>query len=221
VSDQTLTKQLIAANAALLAASQTPVSGTPLTLTGTALDTARRILLTFGNEVGNRTLLLTGTNGSGTAITETLAIASGGSGTIASLQDFATLSSALPLGGGWSAAATLGTNTTGSSVWWLPDNFIPPFEVAAGLELLSGAATVSVECTDDGILMPLPIYQTGYSQAVPIPVPFSWPGLTNAALTIGSPTTGLINRVCRGIRLTINSGTGQVRLRLRQAGITY
>jgi len=72
------------------------------------LDSPRRILLTFGVEGSARTLVLTGTNWSGLTITETLAVPSGAGATVASVLDYATLTSALPLGGGWTAAATLG-----------------------------------------------------------------------------------------------------------------
>ena len=209
-----LTKTLAADDADLLAASQTPVSGTALTLTGAALDTSRRILLTYGNEGSARTLLLTGKNGSGAPITETLAIPSGGSGTVASLQDFATLTSAMPGGGGWTAAATLGTNTVGSTPWVVLNAHITPFDVSAELEF-AGTANATVEVTNDSPLMPIPIYQPGYSQAVPVPTPFAWAGLTSVA----AAAQGNINIPVAAARLTVNSGTDAVQLTLTQAGI--
>ena len=115
-----ITKTLAASSANNLATSQTPGSGTPLTLTalaGTGLDTQRRVLLTFGSEASNRTMVITGKNSQGTVISETLSIASGAGSTVATVQDFLTVSQALPLGGGWTAAVTLGTNTTGSTMW--------------------------------------------------------------------------------------------------------
>src|SRR5215813_8621976 len=115
-------KQLGAASANAIALSQTPVSGTPLTLNGASvtagvavLDTQRRVLLTYGNEASARTMVLTGTNDQGAAISETLAIPSGAGGTVASYFDYLTLTAALPLGGGWTAAVTLGTNGVGST----------------------------------------------------------------------------------------------------------
>lgn len=177
------TNSLIAANAALYAASQTPVSGTALTLTGTAADTQRRALLTYGDEASNRTLLITGLNGVGITISETLAVPSGGSGTVASQQDFLSIISALPGGGGWTAAMTLGTNTVGSTPWFVPDLWLTPFLLQMATKLISGAANWTVEVTDDdpkGLIAP---FQPGYNQAPPIPLPYGWTGLTNISGT--------------------------------------
>lgn len=119
-----ITLTLAAASANNIALSQTPVSGTALTINGSTasggvatLDAARRVLLTFGNEASNRTLVVTGTDRYGHVISETLAVASGAGGTAFTLQDFATVTQLLPLGGGWTAAVTVGTNATGSSPW--------------------------------------------------------------------------------------------------------
>lgn len=211
-----LTKSLAAANAALLAALQVPISGTVLTLTGTALDTSRRLLLTYGNEVAPRTLLLTGTDGSGTPITETLAVPSGGIGTVATKQDFATLASAMPGGGGWTSGMSVGTNGTGSTPWAVPDSFIETPDIGIQADLLSGAATFSIETTIDDVKAPIGIYQPGYSQAMPVPVPFGWAGLTG----IAASTQGIINGPVAGWRLTINSGQGAVRATGIQSGLT-
>ena len=69
------------ASANNIATSQTPTSGTALTLNGSlvvsgvaVLDKPRRVLLTYGNEASNRTLVVVGTNVSGNSITETLAV---------------------------------------------------------------------------------------------------------------------------------------------------
>lgn len=138
---------IAAANAALFASSQTPVSGVPLTLTGTEPDVPRRALLTYGNEGSARTLVLVGTNPSGNPIKETLAVPSGGSGTVATIQDFGSLISALPLGGGWTAPVTLGTNIQASSEWKLLNNqqFGPAQLTISGT--LTGTATWGIEFT--------------------------------------------------------------------------
>lgn len=217
-----LTKQLAASANNNIAQAQVPVSGTALTLNGVlasggvaTLDTPRRVLLTFGNEAQNRTLVVNGTMEGGAAISETLAVASGAGGTIATTQDFATVTSAVPAGGGWSAAASLGTNGVGSTRWVLLNAHIDPFEIGAQLKLLSGAANFSLEITDDEVMMPIPIYQTGYSQAMPVPTAYGWPGMA----AVAGPAQGVINHPCRAARLTINSGTGQASLTLTQAGI--
>lgn len=218
-----LKKTLQAASANNLALSQTPVSGTPLTLNGAAvvggvgiLDTQRRILLTFGNEASNRTLALAGTNDAGQLIGETLTVASGASGTIASLLDYKTLTFALPLGGGWTAAVTLGTNTVGSTPWWIPTHFVAPFEVAADIEFPTGTGpTASIEYTDDTLLQPMSIYGALAPVTVPPPIANAWPGLSAVAVNSYS----VINRNVSGIRLTV-TGTGVlVQSVLRQSGI--
>lgn len=210
-----VTKALIANNAALLAGAQIPVSGTALTLLGASLDTARRILLTFGNEGSARTLVLTGTNGSGTAITETLAVPAGGAGTVASSQDFATVTQAMPAGGGWTAAVTLGTNTTGSTPWFVPDAFIEDFNIGFQTVLVSGAATYSIEVTQENVKMPIPIYQSGYSQAMPVPTAYGWPGLS----ALAGNGNGAVNTPIAGWRLTVTAGTGTVRATALQSGL--
>lgn len=113
-----------AASATNIALSQTPVSATNLTLNGTAvsggvatLDVARRVLVTYGVEASARTLTITGTNRDRNVITETLTIPSGAGGTINTLNDFLTVTSITPAGGGFSAALTVGTGAgTGGAV---------------------------------------------------------------------------------------------------------
>jgi hypothetical protein len=211
-----LTKSLIAANAALYAASQTPVSGTPLTLTGTAADTQRRVLLTYGSEAAPRTLFITGTTDAGNTISETLAVPSGAGGTVASQQDFLTISSAVPAGGGWTAPVTLGTNTTGSTRWVVSNPHITPSIFSLGMEFPSGSATATTEGTDDSPLAQLPIYLAGYISTVPIPVPYAVPGLK----AVNADARADINSNFAAIRLTINSGDGLAQLTIRQAGIS-
>lgn len=214
----TLTKALIAANAAVIAASQTPVSGTPLTLVGggvVTLDTARRVIVTAGSEAAPRTLVLTGTNGSGTPITETIAIPASSAGAVASVQDFLTISQALPLGGGWTAAATVGTNGVGSTPWQLLNNHITEFMVGFDL-VLTGTAGFQIDLTDDSPMMTVP-WDTvgGGSPTVPTPVPFNPTGF--ASLSASANLT--LTEPCLAWRLTIASGTGSVRATAVQAGI--
>ncbi len=217
-----LTLSLAAASANNIALSQVPVSGTQLTLNGAAatggvatLDNQRRVSLAFGNEGSNRTMVISGTNQAGASISETLAVASGAGGTIATNQDFFTVTSALPLGGGWTAAVTLGTNGVGSSPWFVPNAAMTVQNIGVECELVSGAATFSVETTQNDVKMPIPIYQPGYSQALPVPTPFAWPGLDNQ----NGPCQATINATVAGIRLTILAGAGTVRATILQAGI--
>ncbi len=108
----------------------------------------------------------------------------------------------------------------GSTPWFFIDNWIVPIEVGAGVEFLSGAGNVTVEVTDDSPLAPLYIYQAGWGQptpgilAVPVPVPFGWPGL----IGLLANASGVIDRPVAAARLTVNSGAGNFQLTLRQAG---
>jgi len=218
-----VTKTLVASSANNIALSQTPTSGTALTLNGSTvsggvavLDTQRRILLTYGNEASPRTMVITGTDDAGMVISETLSIPSGAPGTVPTLQNFKTVTSALPLGGGWSAAVTLGTNTVGSTPWFVPTAHIAPFELGVGLVLLSGAATFSFEATREVVNAQPAVLPVGASIAPPIVNSVEWPGLAAlAATTYGSVTAASIN----GWRLTVLTGTGLVECTVTQSGI--
>jgi hypothetical protein len=215
-----LTKALAAASTNNIALSQTPVSGTAFTLNGSAvsggvatLDTARRVIITAGSEAAPRTVLLTGTNGSGTPITETVTIPATSAGAYATLQDFATVSAALPGGGGWTAAATIGTNSVGSTPWQLLNNHITPFEVSYQLTL-TGTATFEIELTDDSPMMTVPwgITGSGGSPSVPVPTPYNLG-------TLSTSTNVALSQVAVAWRLTILSGAGSVQIRAVQAGL--
>jgi hypothetical protein len=103
-----------AANAALIAASQTPASGVALTLTGSQPDTPRRIVVTAGSEAAQRTLVLTGTDRYGMTRSETITIPATTSGTYGSALDYASVTSIVP-GQSFTAAVTVGTIATGSA----------------------------------------------------------------------------------------------------------
>jgi len=217
----TYTKSLAAANAALFAGSQTPVSGTPLTLTGTAADTQRRVLLTYGAEAAPRTLQLVGTSDTGAQIGETLTIPSGAGGTVASQLDYRTVTLALPAGGGWTAAVTLGTNTTGSTPWVLMDEAISNFNLSLAA-LLTGSATYSIEFAMESPLARVMTESTGGTFAPQPgfpPAPYSPTANPNlSGLTATLNPTGWTMPVA-AVRTTITAGTGSVRSTFTQAGI--
>lgn len=197
---------LVAANAALIAASQTPTSGAALTLTGTQPDVARRILLTYGNEGSARSLLVSGTNGSGNPITETLAVPSGAGGTVATSQDFLTVTSLLPAGGGWSAAVTVGTNGVASSVWKTMDIFqagVIDFQVVA-----TGTINYTMQQTLDD-----PNNILGNANVPPVAVTVSGMGALTAS------ADGQVKNGIYAWRCQINSGTGSLRITAVQTGM--
>lgn len=195
---------IAAANAALLAASQTPTSGTNLTLTGSQPDVARRVLATYGNEASPRTLLITGTNQTGNKIQETLAIPSGAGGTIATKQDFASVTSALPGGGGWSAAMTLGTNGVASSPWKSIDHLFGPTNMSFAA-VVSGTVNYSVELTYDEYEAANGMGPPG-GNVPPVVTSFTHATLVNQTAN----ASGTLDDPARAWRVVLNSGTGSV-----------
>lgn len=215
------TKTLAAASANNVALSQTPTSGTPLTINGAAasggiatLDTQRRGLLTFGSEAAPRTLVVTGTNETGNPISEILAIPATSPGTLATLQDFSTITSLVPAGGGWTAAVTFGTNTVGSTPWKVVDPHVTPSLVAINLNI-TGTINVTVEYTYDAV------------QGQPPNIgnqPWTWPLAPQAIAHLSlqgviASIDGAISVPVRAWRTTINSGNGSVTTTGTQAGI--
>lgn len=214
-----MTKALAASSANNIALSQTPTSGTALTLNGSTvaagvatLDTARRVLLTFGNEVSNRTLVLTGTNETGITIQETLAVASGGGSTVASVQDYLTITSAVPAGGGWSAAVTLGTNTTGSTPWKIISGQVTPVEISLNLFLSTGTATFGIEYT----FFPITGGNPPWSYLTPPVQVVAHPALSGLTASADGTISGGI--IPNAWRMTISSGTGTIMVSAKQAG---
>lgn len=124
---------LAAASANAIATSQTPTSGTALTINGAlaangvaTLDKPRQVLLTFGNEGADRTMTVTGTTWGGQPATEILVVPSGAGATVATVLDYATVTQLMPAGGGWTAAVTVGTNALAGSSWVRLDEWAMP-----------------------------------------------------------------------------------------------
>ena len=211
------TKQLAAANAALIAASQSPGAGA-ITLvsasvtvdTATAANTAvgRRVIITSGGNDLGINFTVNGTGPSGSTISDTFAGASGAAAQ--SNLDFVTVTSITHTG---SVAGTLtaGTNGVGSSPWIsLNRDVTSVMNVGLAVELVSGSAGYTVEYTYDdpnnllgGALFPL-----------------AFSSLSPAALVGASATKdGAITSPIAAIRLSIASGTGALRARILQSGI--
>lgn len=146
---------LATADADGICLSQTPTSGTALTLDGilvvdgvAVLDTPRRVLVTFGVEASARTMVIVGTDWAGLPISETVAIASGGGATIASVLDYATVESITPAGGGFSAAVTVGTNGVAGSPWVRTDWSVTNPNATVQLDA-TGTVNATVQVTLD------------------------------------------------------------------------
>lgn len=195
---------LASANAAILSASATPVSGTPLTLLTNSLDTPRRVIVTAGSEAAPRSLVLVGTTVNGDTVSETIAIPATTAGAYQSVFDYKTVKSATPLGGGWTAAATLGTNTVASSRWIQLDNW--------------GFPQVALQCAVSGTV--------NYTVEQSLNDPNDPNDVTAANMTwlqhpvLFAQTASAQDNYAylpKWIRVTLNSGSGSVRLTAIQA----
>lgn len=214
---------LVAASANNIVTSVTPTSGTALTLNGTLvsggvaiMDKPRRVLLTFGNEASARTLVVTGTNASGNPIQETLTVASGAGGTIATTQDFATVTRLLPLGGGWTAAATVGTNSVGSSPVQIWDAYIAPGE-GSWQVIVTGTVNWSIDMSAS-----LPNSNSNHMGGVlgNYPAPLVWSNpVTGLMAQTGSAFGSVVDFPITAWRATINSGSGSILVNFVQAGL--
>lgn len=206
---------LAAANTAIIAPVQSVSPALPLTLSTNpppyVLDKPRRVLLTFGNEAVNRTILLSGTNWSGAPISETLTVASGAASTVASVLDYATVISAVPgaSGGNWSANVSLGTNGVASSPWVNFDQWAFP-QVAIQCTV-SGTVNYTLQQTmDDPNALITPV----------TPALMTWlnssdPNVVNAANSQQSN----YGYAPVWARVVLNSGTGSVTTTFWQAAV--
>lgn len=208
---------LAAASANAIALSQTPTSGTALTLNGAlvssgvaVMDKPRRVLLTYGNEGASRTLVVTGTgypvanSTTGPTISETLSVPSGGAGTVATVQDFATVTSLIPAGGGWTAAVTVGTNSVASSRPVFLDTYGWPNTILQAD--VSGTVNYTVQqSTDDPNVVGLANVDW-----------YAHPDTAFVAATSGAQSNYLFTPTVS--RVTLNSGTGTVSFTLIQSG---
>jgi hypothetical protein len=191
-----ITLSLAAASANNIALSQTPTSGSALTINGATasggvatLDVARRVLLTYGSEGSARTLLVAGTNRSGNVISETLAVPSGGAGTVYTQQDFLTVTQLLPAGGGWTAAVTVGTNAVGSTPWVVRE-WGQLGKMGVLISIPASGPTVQLEATWDDPNGALEVYPYGASPEPTSAVP-PLAVIAPASEAIFAPSTGL------------------------------
>ena len=196
---------LVTANASNIAQSQTPTSGTALTLNGTlvaggvaVMDTPRRGLLTPGSEASPRTLIVTGADRYGQVQSETLAIPATTTTPVQTVLDYATITKLLPAGGGWTAAATFGTSGVASSQWVYFDGYAMP---QVGIQVnVSGTVSVTVQQTLDDPLSP----------TNPVSVAnMTWLSHPDSALVASAVAVqGNYAYLPQWARLTLNSGSG-------------
>lgn len=185
-----------AASANNIVTTITPTSGTKLTLNGTTvsggvatLDIPRRVLLTYGNEASARTMTIFGTDRNGNAISEILAVPSGAGGTVYTQQDFLTVTEALPLGGGWTAAMTLGTNAVASTQWFYRE-WSQIGKMGVLVSIPASGPTVQLEVTWDDPNASQETYPYGVSPEPQSAVP-PLAVIAPASEAIFNPTTGV------------------------------
>jgi hypothetical protein len=204
-----LTKTLVAASVNTIAQSQSLGAAGNLTLNGSAasggvatLDTQRRVLITSAGNDSGISFSVFGATDSGTAIQETVTGANAGA--VATNQDFATVT-LVAASGATASTVQVGTNSTGSTRWLLTDQHLTPGNISLG-GTVSGSVTYVAEYTYDDFLN---------LAAGAYPLPRTVLGLTN----VTTSTDAQLGYPVKGVRLTINAGTGAVTLTVTQAGL--
>lgn len=221
----TFTKSAPASSANNIAVSQSPgagaiiLNGSTVTNGVATIDTASatnsaaglRVLITSGSSDAGINFTVNGTNASGSTISDTFA---GGATTAQSNLDFVTVTSVTHTGS-VASTITIGTSGVGSSPWQTMNwQNSAPMNISVAVELVSGAATYTVQYT----------YDDPNNLVAGVVFPLALSLLTPSAL--GGPSTpaaatadGLFNFPLIAVRLLINSGTGALRARIVQSGI--
>lgn len=213
------TKQLAAASSNNIAQSQSPGTAA-LTLNGSAvasgvatIDAAtaanqaigRRVIVTSGGNDSGITWTVVGTNSSGQSQSDTFAGSNGGAAQ--SNLDFVTVTSITP-SAAVATTATAGTNGVGSSSWYTLNSMgDSPMLLSYCVELVSGACNFTI--------------QHSYDDPNALPAGVTTPLAFNSVFVAAATATaeGNYNTPITAIRVLINSGTGEIRVRYLQAGI--
>jgi hypothetical protein len=169
------------------------------------LDNQRRLLITTsGNESSNK-FTIVGLNQNGFTTTEIIVGPS--SSTAQSLLDYKTVISITPLAT-TAATVSVGTNGVGDTPWNIINTHDTPVNIEVSTILVTGAATWSVQYTDDD--------PNNLPAGVTAPQAFNHATIVNATATVdGSITSPIFAN-----RLQITGGTGTIRFISLQAGIS-
>ena len=182
-------------------------AGTATIDTATATNTAigRRVIVTSGGNDSGITFTVTGTNASGAVISDTFAGANAGAAQ--SNLDFVTVTNVTHTGS-VATTVTVGTNGVGSSPW-VPLNWHATSVMNEGfaVELVSGSANFTVQHTYDD--------PNNLQAGATFPIAVNNASVANAAATADGSYTFPI----AAIRLLVNSGSGQLRMRVLQSSI--
>lgn len=206
------TKALTAASDNAIATSQTLSGAGNLTLTSStvSLDTPRQVILTFANDETGHNFTIYGnqrTDGSGNAISET--IAGSTAGVVASTKMYGQVTQ-IAVDAATTGAVKAGTNTVGQSHWVSSNYQIAPSQW-------------SISCTVTGTVNYSLLYTYGDFWSLPVgstqaSVPVSLTDPTINGATTSKDTT--FNDPITGWSILINSGTGSVAVSAVQAGIS-
>ena len=185
-------------------------SGDTIVFTGPAtIDTATAANSAIGRRVvvaytgADTTFTVVGTNASVATITDTIV---GASGAGQSNLDFVTVTSITSAGS--ITVATAGTNGVGSGPWvYLNPHATSVMNTSFAVELVSGAVNFTVQYTYDD--------PNNLSAGAAFPLAFNDPIVAGASAT----ADGSYSLPICAIRPLINSGTGEIRMRVLQSSI--
>lgn len=170
------------------------------------LDTQRRVLITSGGNDSGITFTINGAGDNGVPIQDT--ITGGNVAAVASNLDFLTVSS-ITHTGSVAGTLTVGTTGVGSTPWFGTNWHAQPFNLDFACEVASGAVNFTVQHTYDD--------PNNLASGVNFPLAFNHPVVAAASATTDG---AYANTPIAAIRYLINSGTGLLRGRLLQAGIS-
>lgn len=214
-----VSKALTAASDNAIALSQTLVAAGNLTLngaTGTAnLDTQRQIIITSSGDDHLVTATVTGFDGAGAAIKDSFLLSNA---TIAkSNLNFLSVSQ-VTLSAAAAANIKVGTNTVGSTQWFVPNAYLTPYELSFSVQLVSGTGNCQIDVTYDEVIA---------TSGAPQPAPAYAPATINPAVVVStlqnlsaSAQGAIDGAAIRAWRLTINSGTGTWKATAIQSGLS-
>ncbi len=213
----TFTKILTAANATVIATVQAHAAEGALSLSASPviLDSQRRVSLLMTASNSGDTIIVSGTNESGTPISESITVGATAT-TLVTAMDFKTISliTATTLTGNISA----GTNATGSSPWMMANPWVNPSYISiAATSTLSNSVTFSGEYTLDidpcGIRSNAPLTAVN---AFTIPMLAASTNSVSGLITAGTSGEPL---PVSAWRFTITAGTAGLQVQALEAGV--
>lgn len=194
-----------------ICASQTPNAGA-MTLNGALvmggvaiMDAQRQVLFTFAADESGHDFVVTGTNWSGSVITETVAGTT--AGTVATALSYKTVTS-ITISANATGAIIVGTNGVADSPWVRLDGWANPSVTKACVA--SGTVNYTVEFSMDDPNSPTdPV----------LPADMTWVNDSDSNFVTATGTkAGSWAYVPVWVKCVLNSGTGTVTMTLQQSG---